>query len=548
MPSEASPSNSVLTRGGATALLDDLTAAGQLTGVSVDQMVGAFAKASPRWQEGGGDLQDLIAVVVQASDEFGPAGLRGAMSEILREVDKGVIPSFIALDAQLGDTTGAVERTYEAGRTWRDTLSELKDGALAAIGPFGDVAGGLGLMLAGGLQLIPVLKGMTISTNVFKIALASTGIGLIVVAIGAAVAAYITWKDEINLFLMGTWNKFVDAMETAMDWIAPLSRMMGVTVPEDIGRLKFSLDEAVVSTEAETVAVREATVAVEASTVAVVAAAPAVVALEVETRAFLDTVKEIPTYVGTAVNSIGAVGAVGGDFLRGAAPLGSQYGAAFTAGFFPSVESNMTTTLPTIIGGISELPTFAESGFASGGNWQQGFGASVADFAAGGGVGAIMKPFEQKLGDWSQGLQASLGPLMGAAFGALFGFVVTMAIRSITGSGVGQPSASGSFGRGHVPTEISGESGPGGTRRAAGGPVGAGRPYMVGERGPELFIPGSSGTVLPNNIAAMIGAEVAKALQRNPPISVVPPDEVTDAVLYRMDERSAIREFRANTV
>ena len=71
---------------------------------------------------------------------------------------------------------------------------------------------------------------------------------------------------------------------------------------------------------------------------------------------------------------------------------------------------------------------------------------------------------------------------------------------------------------------------------------------MVGEQGPELFVPGRSGTVLPNNIAAMIGAEVAKALQRNPPISVVPPDEVTDAVLYRMDERSAIREFRANTV
>ena len=55
-------------------------------------MVGAFAKASPRWQEGGGELKDLIAVVVQASDEFGPAGLRGAMSEVLREADKGLIP------------------------------------------------------------------------------------------------------------------------------------------------------------------------------------------------------------------------------------------------------------------------------------------------------------------------------------------------------------------------------------------------------------------------------------------------------------------------
>lgn len=35
--------------------------------------------------------------------------------------------------------------------------------------------------------------------------------------------------------------------------------------------------------------------------------------------------------------------------------------------------------------------------------------------------------------------------------------------------------------------------------RATGGPVQAGRAYMVGEKGPEPFIPGTSGTVLPNS-------------------------------------------------
>lgn len=34
--------------------------------------------------------------------------------------------------------------------------------------------------------------------------------------------------------------------------------------------------------------------------------------------------------------------------------------------------------------------------------------------------------------------------------------------------------------------------------RASGGPVSAGRPYMVGERGPEVFVPGASGSILPN--------------------------------------------------
>jgi hypothetical protein len=33
--------------------------------------------------------------------------------------------------------------------------------------------------------------------------------------------------------------------------------------------------------------------------------------------------------------------------------------------------------------------------------------------------------------------------------------------------------------------------------RATGGPVGPGRAYMVGERGPEVFVPTSSGTVVP---------------------------------------------------
>lgn len=42
--------------------------------------------------------------------------------------------------------------------------------------------------------------------------------------------------------------------------------------------------------------------------------------------------------------------------------------------------------------------------------------------------------------------------------------------------------------------------------RASGGPVGAGQPYMVGERGPELFVPGAQGNIIPNN--AMGGTSI----------------------------------------
>ena len=62
---------------------------------------------------------------------------------------------------------------------------------------------------------------------------------------------------------------------------------------------------------------------------------------------------------------------------------------------------------------------------------------------------------------------------------------------------------------------VTSTAGPGGYRipdaavpkfRANGGGVGAGRPYIVGERGPELFVPGAQGNIVSNN--AMGGANV----------------------------------------
>ena len=51
---------------------------------------------------------------------------------------------------------------------------------------------------------------------------------------------------------------------------------------------------------------------------------------------------------------------------------------------------------------------------------------------------------------------------------------------------------------GGTPTETGGQKVDG--ERARGGPVSAGRTYLVGERGPELFSPGRSGFVSPNEV------------------------------------------------
>ena len=52
-----------------------------------------------------------------------------------------------------------------------------------------------------------------------------------------------------------------------------------------------------------------------------------------------------------------------------------------------------------------------------------------------------------------------------------------------------------------------------GERRQHGGPVGAGRPYLVGERGPEMFVPSQSGRIEPHGSAGGAGVD-PKALAR----------------------------------
>lgn len=53
--------------------------------------------------------------------------------------------------------------------------------------------------------------------------------------------------------------------------------------------------------------------------------------------------------------------------------------------------------------------------------------------------------------------------------------------------------------------------------RATGGPVSPGRAYMVGERGPEVFVPTSSGRVLADGASAGGAREVRVAITVNAP-------------------------------
>ena len=212
---------------GTAQLLDQLTVASQGSGVSIDKMTQGIGRNAARWVNAGGDMGDLTALVVELSDKFGPSGLRGAMSEIFEEVDKGLMPTITSLEAQLGDTTGAVERTYEASKNWRDSLREMKDGAMAYVGPGGDMVGAIGsaasgLALAGPqmLKWIKATKFATIAQKAFNLAMRLNPIGLIVTAIGIVGLAIYKWRDQIWGFLKGAWNGFITGLESGYNRLA----------------------------------------------------------------------------------------------------------------------------------------------------------------------------------------------------------------------------------------------------------------------------------------------------------------------------------------
>lgn len=90
--------------------------------------------------------------------------------------------------------------------------------------------------------------------------------------------------------------------------------------------------------------------------------------------------------------------------------------------------------------------------------------------------------------------------------------------------GIGSILGGGQAGNGGLLTMASGVLGsvlglPG---RATGGPVGPGRAYMVGERGPELFVPTASGTIAPTASGVAGARDVRIALTINAPANAAP--------------------------
>jgi hypothetical protein len=75
--------------------------------------------------------------------------------------------------------------------------------------------------------------------------------------------------------------------------------------------------------------------------------------------------------------------------------------------------------------------------------------------------------------------------------------------------------------------------------QAMGGHVAANRPYMVGERGPELFVPGASGTIIPNNKMGGNGAVVNQTINVSTGVSQTVRAEIAQMMPQIRDQTKA---------
>ena len=135
-------------------------------------------------------------------------------------------------------------------------------------------------------------------------------------------------------------------------------------------------------------------------------------------------------------------------------------------------------------------------------------------------LGEKMDKVPDQAGKANEGFASVLGGIGGLAMGAM-GIVGGISQMGKGGTYNTLMGLAGIFGGiGSLAGGISGMTAP--KARASGGPVDYGRTYLVGEKGPELFVPGQSGTIVASNkLQAAVAAgqspfkENREALQAN---------------------------------
>lgn len=107
------------------------------------------------------------------------------------------------LDKAKGNINKFAKKGQETGKTVSKAFASIKDAGAAMAGDLTDKLGGVVGNLGGLASAFPAIvagfEGAAIGANVFKVALAATGVGLIVVALGALVTYLTKTQDGMDL-------------------------------------------------------------------------------------------------------------------------------------------------------------------------------------------------------------------------------------------------------------------------------------------------------------------------------------------------------------
>ena len=147
----------------------------------------------------------------------------------------------------------------------------------------------------------------------------------------------------------------------------------------------------------------------------------------------------------------------------------------------PSMQENIQSLTKQGLNGMTDALTAGVTGAANFADAMKSMAKSVID--------SLIKMLIQKY-------------IVDAAFGAITGF--------ISGSGGAGRSAYGATASLNGPA--SNYFVPSMSGKAIGGSVQSGQPYMVGERGPEMFVPNSQGSIVPNNRSGGSGVTINQTI------------------------------------
>lgn len=164
--------------------------------------------------------------------------------------------------------------------------------------------------------------------------------------------------------------------------------------------------------------------------------------------------------------------------------------------------ANQTTAVDKMAGIITQLPEGLAQKLLG---LPTTFQIQLADYLAA--HPDLLTRLTEQYNNLAKFTQEKLGIPMAQTFAAIGGVSAVQMIGNARDQIAKSASAFRNFVRSQLETTVriavvydypaGGPAGP--QPRAEGGPVAAGRPYIVGEVGPELFVPGRSGTIVPNS-------------------------------------------------